>query len=285
LLVASLRVFADGPPPGNIESVERPTRGSLVICGGGPMPKSVVDRFLELAGGARARIVVIPTAVSDNGLRNAVASLDLWKARGVASVQLLHTRSRDEANDPEFSLVLREATGVWVGGGDQLRLSQSYVDTEVERQLKALVARGGVIGGTSAGAAIMTRVMIAGGRTEATVGRGFDLLPGSVIDQHFLKRNRMGRLLGLLAAHPSLVGFGIDEGTALVLRGDRLSVVGDSYVVACMPASPDRLTRLQILKPGDQLTPPWLQGPADVGMSAPALASSAETPDVAGSTR
>ena len=87
-----------------------------------------------------------------------------WPGR--ASVQLLHTRSQDEANDPAFCRPLDEATGVWIGGGTQTRLSESYVDTEVERQLKALLARGGVIGGTSAGAAIMTRVMITGGRAE-----------------------------------------------------------------------------------------------------------------------
>src|SRR4051812_44590696 len=136
LLVVSLRVFAEGPPAPSHEAVERPMRGALVICGGGPLPDAVRDHFMELAGGSRARIVYIPTALSDNGVRDAVINMEFWKARGAASVHLLHTRSRDEANDPAFSLALRDATGVWLAGGSQARLSESYVDTEVERQLK-----------------------------------------------------------------------------------------------------------------------------------------------------
>src|SRR4051812_27416456 len=255
LFVASLRASAGEPVPADRGPAERSTRGSLVICGGGKLPNSVYDRFMGLAGGSQARIVHIPTASSDRSLPDAVDGMKRWLDAGAASVQVLHARSRAEANDPAFSRFLKEATAVWLGGGDQVQLSASYVDTEVERQLMALLARGGVIGGTSAGAAIMTRVMIAGGKTEATEGRGFDLLPGSVIDQHFLKRNRMERLLGMLTAHPRLVGFGIDEGTALVLRDGRVSVVGDSYVVTCLPVAPDRTNRLQILKAGDQLTP------------------------------
>ena len=148
----------------------------------------------------------------------------------------LHTRSRDEANDPEFCRPLADATGVWIGGGKQLALTNAYLGTEVERQLKALLDRGGVIGGTSAGAAVMTRVMIASGRTEAVLSRGFDLLPGAVIDQHFLKRNCARRLLGVVASHRDLIGFGIDEGTTLVIspRTGRLRVLGDSYVLACI---------------------------------------------------
>jgi cyanophycinase len=100
--------------------------------------------------------------------------------------------------------------------------------------------------------------MITGGRTTATQGRGFDLLPAAVVDQHFLKRNRLGRMLSVLAQHPGLAGFGIDEGTALVLQGDRLSVIGDSYVVACMPPSSEQPPQLEIWKPGDHRDVPWL---------------------------
>ena len=110
----------------------------------------------------------------------------------------------------------------------------------------ALLARGGVIGGTSAGAAIMSRMMIVSGRTEAKLGQGFDFLPGAVIDQHFLKRNRIKRLLGVVRSHPDLIGLGIDESTALVVdvRGKRLHVIGNSYVIACVPET-------SIATPGD----------------------------------
>ncbi len=229
--------------------------GSLVISGGGRLPDEVRDRFLELAGGQGARIVLIPTARSlayDDA--DPEQDLEPWSSRGVASVRLLHTRSRATANDPSFAEPLADATGVWIGGGSQTRLSEAYADTEVERQLKALLDRGGVIGGSSAGAAIMTRVMIASGRTDPVEGRGFDFLPGAVVDQHFLKRNRIKRLTKLLERHPDLIGFGIDEETALVVgvRDQRISVVGDSYVVACLPASKDRPARYQVLKEGDQ---------------------------------
>jgi cyanophycinase len=229
--------------------------GALVISGGGRLPEEVRDRFLELAGGQGARIILIPTARSTAyDETDPEQDLEPWSSQGIASVQLLHTRSRSTANEPSFAAPLADATGVWIGGGSQSRLSEAYADTEVERQLKALLERGGVIGGSSAGAAIMTRVMIASGRIDPVEGRGFDFLPGAVVDQHFLKRNRIKRLTKLLERHPDLIGFGIDEETALVVevRDQRISVVGDSYVVACLPASDGRPARFEILKEGDQ---------------------------------
>ena len=285
IVAMSLRVAADGPQAESIPTPDRSMPGSLVICGGGRTPESVLQQFMELAGGTRARLVLIPTAETDAGVRAAARSVDRWRERGAASVHLLHTRSRAEANDPSFLRPLADATGVWFGGGNQTRLSESYVDTALELQLKALLDRGGVIGGTSAGAAIMTRVMITGGRTTATKGRGFDLLPGSVVDQHFLKRNRLGRMRSLLAEHPGLVGFGIDEGTALVFRGDQLSVIGDSSVVACWPAAPEPSAQLKVLKPGDRLIPPWLQASGATGKSATDVSSRTETPELAASAR
>jgi len=228
--------------------------GALVICGGGDIPEPIRDRFLELAGGPSARIVVIPTAaqIADGPSVNTV--LDFWKKKGAASVQLVHTRSRERANEAEFVRPLTEATGVWLGGGRQSSITDAYLGTEVERQLKALLDRGGVIGGTSAGAAVMTRVMITQGRRTADVGEGFDFFPGAVVDQHFLKRNRLSRLLSVLTDHPDLIGMGIDERTALVVnvRSRLLNVIGDSYVVACIPGLAGRPARLQILKPGDE---------------------------------
>jgi len=225
--------------------------GSLVICGGGGLPEELKERFVQLAGGRKARIVVIPTAHPSADAPDADKDLDVWKALGVASVRLLHTRSREKANDPAFVEPLSHATGVWLGGGDQTRLTEPYLGTEVEKHLKGLLDRGGVIGGISAGAAAMTHIMIASGRTKATEGEGFDFLPGAVIDQHFMMRNRLKRLLDLLARHPGLVGFGIDERTALVVRGKRLSVIGDSYVMACVPGSEGRPPRMEVLKRGD----------------------------------
>jgi len=106
---------------------------------------------------------------------------------------VLHTRSRDKANTTEFVAPLRHATAVWFEGGQQSRLAAAYVGTEVERELYAMSDRGGVIGGTSAGAAIMSRVMVEGGNPEPRMGTGLDLLPGTIVDQHFLVRGHPHR--------------------------------------------------------------------------------------------
>ena len=228
--------------------------GALMICGGGRLPEEIRDTFIELAGGRESRIVVIPTAHALADAPGAEWALEPWRAKGVASVIRLHTRSRAEADDPEFCRSLADATGVWIGGGRQLSLTSVYLGTEVERQLKALLDRGGVIGGTSAGAAVMTRVMIASGRTEAVLSRGFDLLPGAVVDQLFLRRNRARRLLGVIASRRDLIGFGIDEGTTLVIspRTGRLRVLGDSYVLACTADGATGGARFEFLKAGDE---------------------------------
>jgi cyanophycinase len=238
--------------------------GSLVICGGGKLPDQVRDRFLELAGGPKARIVVIPTAHAYADTPQVKQALEFWKGQPLASVSLFHTRSRAKADDKDYVRPLAEATGVWIGGGRQQYLTDVYLGTEVERQLKALLDRGGVIGGTSAGAAVMTRVMIDSGRTEAKVAQGFDFLEGVVVDQHFLKRGRHKRLLGVVRQHPDLIGLGIDEQTALVVnvRSKRIKVIGNSYVVACFPTSAAEADRadglgepsspLEFLRPGDE---------------------------------
>jgi len=248
-------------------------RGTLVICGGGALPEPIHARFLELAGGRAARIVVIPTASPTADRPGTSRALDLWKRLGAGTVTLLHTRSPKRANEPDFVQPLREATGVWIGGGNQSHLSKAYVGTEVERQLMALLDRGGVIGGTSAGAAVMTRVMIANGRTKAALGQGFDFLPGAVVDQHFLRRNRIDRLLGVLSSHPDLIGLGIDEQTALVVdvREHHLSVMGNSYVVACVPDKDNHPPRLQFLKPGDQTDLALLKTPTTTAVAAQGL--------------
>ena len=180
------------PPDSPARIAAEGINGSLVICGGGKIPEEAARQFMKLAGGAAARLVVIPTAAAAD---NAAAQkhLSSWRERKPASVVLLHTRSRQQAETGDFVKPLRKATGVWIGGGIQSRISAAYLGTAVEKELYELLSRGGVIGGTSAGAAIMSRVMIAGGKDKAQMGTGFDLLPGSVIDQHFIARKRRGR--------------------------------------------------------------------------------------------
>ena len=231
------------------------SQGSLVIVGGGEQTDEITDRFVELAGGAEAKLVVIPTASSDETLPEPKASAitERWRARGIENTVLLHTRDRDEANRNEFSAPLREATAVWISGGAQTRLASAYVGTKVQTELHALLKRGGVIGGTSAGAAIQSGVMIENGNPVPNIGRGLDLLPNAIIDQHFLARNRGNRLIEAIRRHPNLVGIGIDEATALVVQGSRAEVIGDSYVVLVTAAKGDQPTGILTMRKGKKI--------------------------------
>lgn len=228
--------------------------GTLVIAGGGPLPPEIRQRFLDFAGGPQhARIVVIPAYDAD--AKQVAAVNESWRALGATSVRVLQAASREEADLAAFAQPLDEATGVWLSGGQQARLSERYAGTLVEQKLQAVLDRGGVVGGSSAGAAAMTKVMIEQGSDEAIESRGFDLFRDAIIDQHFLRRNRLNRMIGLLNAHPDRVAFGIDEGTALVVQvhKGRLGVIGSSYVLACVPATEAGLRRFEIMKHGDHI--------------------------------
>jgi cyanophycinase len=225
--------------------------GVLFLVGGGALPDRLRREFIELAGGPSARLVVIP-GDADGGDRPQ-DEVQLWKAHGAAHVSVLHADSRSQADDPEFSRLLATATGVWLGGGQQTWFTAWYRDTLVEERLRGVLARGGVIGGTSAGASAVTRVMVAGGRREPVESRGLGLIDGVIVDQHFLRRNRTGRMLKLLARHPDQIGLGIDEKTAVIveLKTGTLRVSGQSYVLACVPGESGGLNRLEVLKAGD----------------------------------
>lgn len=170
----------------------------------------------------------------------------------MASVVLLHTRSRPQANDPAFLKPLTEATGVWIAGGDQRLLTAAYLDTGVLVEIKKVLARGGVVGGTSAGAAVMSRVMIAGGAQRPEIDKGFGLLGHVIVDQHFHQRNRLKRLQAAVIEHPELVGLGVDEETAVVIRNGTLKVVGRFSVVTCIAVAPDQPISVQVLGAGKQ---------------------------------
>jgi cyanophycinase len=235
--------------------------GTLVIAGGGTLPPEIRQRFLDLAGGPRqARLLVIPAF--DAGDDQQAALLSTWQKLGATSVQILHTTSRDEANTAAFAGRLDQANAVWLSGGVQSWLSEHYAGTLVEEKLKGVVSRGGVVGGSSAGAAAMTRVMIEQGMEDAKAGVGLDLFHGAVIDQHFLRRSRMNRLLGLMESHPDLMAFGIDEGTALVVQVPRrhVGVIGASYVFAYIPQADDGEPRYEVLKNRDHIDLAGLKG-------------------------
>jgi len=226
--------------------------GTLVMVGGGTTPADVRDDFVKRAGGANAKLVVIPTATAAADKADAEGSLEPWKKYKLASLTLLHTRDRRKADDPAFVKPLTEATAVWFGGGDQSNITAAYLGTAVEAELKKLLARNGVIGGTSAGAAIMTELMITGGAKEAKTGRGMGFLTHCVVDQHFLKRDRTERLIGVLKNNLGLFGIGIDEGTAAIIKGRTLTVKGTSYVVTILPEGGGRKLTQTKLKSGEK---------------------------------
>ncbi len=238
--------------PPSLEAKNEGIAGALVIVGGGGFPDDIRDRFLQLAGGKKGQLVVIPTASERADRLHIFPSFDYWKAQGLASVSLLHTLDPKQANDPSFVKPLTEATAAWLDGGDQTRLAKAYHGTAVERELRRLLARGGVIGGTSAGASIMSEVMIAGGERQVRVSEGFGLLPNVVIDQHFRNRNRQKRLLSVLAKHPSCLGLGIDEGTAVVVKGHTFKVLGKANVSVCLPPTEHDEGTVKLLKAGEE---------------------------------
>jgi len=225
--------------------------GALVIAGGGEIPDSVISRFVELAGGEEARLVVMPTAASDKSLPGVDATTELWSMRGIKNTVLLHTRDRKQAEADEFVKPLRDATAVWISGGQQSRLAAAYVGTQVQTELQALLKRGGVIGGTSAGAAIQSGVMIESGNPVPKISRGLDLTPSAIIDQHFLRRNRANRLIEAVRRNSDRMGIGIDESTAVIVRGNSAKVVGDSYVTI-ITVSKSRPLAMRTLRNGDE---------------------------------
>lgn len=252
-LLASSMAFGQAsavPPDATIDPTGLP--GARLIGGGGKLPDAVYARFVELAGGATARIVLIPTASAraddDDGR---AATLRSWQQRHPgAQFEVLHTRDRATADCDDFTAPLRAATGVWFGGGAQQRLAEAYVGTRVERELAALLARGGIVGGSSAGAAIQTLTMIQEGRDPPVLARGFDLVPSAIADQHFLRRDRLPRLLQALTMAPGHFGLGVDEGTAVLVRGRALDVLGDSKAVLVLAAANGRPQRVVELNAG-----------------------------------
>ena len=238
----------EAPPAAESLAPASPVAGTLFICGGGKLPDKILNEFVRLAGGRDASIVIVTTASETADTGEVEKNLDFWLRQRFADLRILHTRDRATADDPNFSEPLVNATGVWFIGGHQGRLTDAYLGTRTEKAIKAVLKRGGVVGGTSAGAAIMSQAMIAGGGypvagggiTETEIGHGFGFLPGTLVDQHFIKRKRRHRLEHALTKYPKLVGIGIDENTALVVHGRKISVMGESRVETYLPPVGDK---------------------------------------------
>jgi cyanophycinase len=227
-------MFAQAPEYG-------PAKGTLVIQGGGSdAGTGIVETFINKAGGLNAKIVVVPTAggnkAQDGSIRvyKEEQVLASWKKRGATNVWMLHTHDPKVADTEEFAKVLRDANGVWFDGGRQWNIVDSYANTLTLKEFRNVLERGGVIGGSSAGATIqgdyLVRGAIAGSdivmTPEPEHEHGFAFLRKSAIDQHINTRNRWDDIIPVIKKYPDLLGIGISEGTAIVVTGDRFQVIG-----------------------------------------------------------
>jgi cyanophycinase len=214
-----------------------PEKGWLIIDGGGE-PDEVKKRFVALAGGPDADFVLIPTAKSDEDIER--GGFFRGQGRGWARswgihdghITMLHTRDKEQASSEYFINALQKASAVWIMGGRQPLLADAYLDTAVESGIKELVARGGVLGGSSAGATIQGSYLVRGDPKNNKImmspghERGFGLLSNSAIDQHVNTPEREHDLVKVIEKHPELLGLGIYEGAAIVVHGDSFEVMG-----------------------------------------------------------
>jgi cyanophycinase len=256
---AAASCATQAPGPGAIPRTA--PEGHLLIVGGGPIPDAVLDRFVALAGGAgRASIVLLPMASEDPDA--GVELAERFRSLGARAERLV--LSHEQADSEDTARRLEQATGIWFGGGDQSRLTAALHGTRTERAISARLREGAVVGGTSAGAAVMSKPMLTGderrpggdrpptkdsedaymtiARENVVTAEGFDLLPGAIVDQHFVRRRRNNRLLSLVLEHPDRVGVGIDESTAVEVGPDGVWRVLGASVAVVFDARRARIT-------------------------------------------
>jgi cyanophycinase len=247
--VLAVLIIASGPAaqvsPGAAAQQDAPeygpAKGSLVIVGGGGTDGTgIVEKFIELAGGPEAKFIIVPTAggnrADDGTIRqykeeDRIAS---WTRRGLKNVKMLHTHDPKVADTPEFVKDLRDANAVWFDGGRQWNIVDSYANTLAYKEFHKVLERGGVIGGSSAGATIQGEYLVRGDTSGPNVmmtaepnhQEAFKFLRKSAVDQHINARNRWDDLIPVIQKFPKLLGIGLSEGTAIIVKGDTFEVMG-----------------------------------------------------------
>jgi cyanophycinase len=221
-----------------------PSKGTLVIVGGGKVGPEITQKLFELAGGKDAPIVVIPTADGAEKYDANYLDKSFLKQAGATHLILLHTKDRAVADSKAFVAPLKTAKLVWFVGGRQWRLADAYLNTRTQKELFALLDRGGAIGGSSAGATIQGSYLVRGAveGNEAMIAPGHEIGLGFVkniaIDQHVITRHREKDLDQVIERYPNLLGVGIDESTAIVVHGDKFSIIGPSKVFIHVKGTP-----------------------------------------------
>jgi cyanophycinase len=213
-----------------------PPKGTLVVVGGGSMGPEIYSRFIEAAGGPDALIIDVPTAGGDSVYGQDAPGTRGWKTAGAKNVYVLHTKDRKLADSDSFAAIVAKAGGVWFEGGRQFHLWDSYGGTKTEKAFHDVLARGGVIGGSSAGASIIGSFMVRGAPSSNNMimyypgyEKGFGFLRNTGVDQHVVARERLPDLAdSIIPKFPTLLGISEDEGTAWVIKGDTGTIIGRS---------------------------------------------------------
>jgi len=223
----------------NAQSTKNPYfnyKGKLIIIGGGSIPDSLFEFFAAHCGGKNQPVVYIPTATTDEKYIMEGGHLEKFTSRGFTNLSTIHTRDKAKADAPENIALMRNAKGIFFGGGDQDLIAEAYGNTQLYQEMLALLDRGGVIMGTSAGATIMGALLI-GGDARKDLTKSFPFQPAFSfiqnvdIDQHVLVRNRQFDLIPVIEKYPTHLGVGIDESTAIIVEGNQFKVWGNSYVM------------------------------------------------------
>ncbi len=242
LMVLTLAIELSVPIAAQQATEYGPASGSLVIVGGGSMAGTgIMERFIELGGGAEeGRFVVVPTAGGNYDREGNLRVFDedqvlgSWRERGVMNVSMLHTHDARLADTETFGADLAQATAVWFNGGRQWNIVDSYAGTRTYDLFHAVLERGGVIGGSSAGATIQGEYLVRGATEGSQIVMtdeenhqlGFEFLRRSAIDQHINARMRWDDIIPVIEQQPHLLGIGLSEGTAIIVTGDTFEVMG-----------------------------------------------------------
>ncbi|HMD11846.1 MAG TPA: cyanophycinase, partial [Marmoricola sp.] len=242
LLIASLvfvTAYSTGAARQAAVAEYGPPKGTLVIVGGGNTDNTgIMEKFVELGGGANGKFIIVPTA---GGNKDQSGNLRVykeeeviggWLKRGLKNVKMLHTADPKVADTEEFVKDLRQATAVWFNGGRQWNIVDSYAGTLTYKEFHKVLERGGVIGGSSAGATIQGEYLVRGDTSgpnvmmteEPTHQKAFEFLRHVAIDQHINTRNRWDDLIPVIKKWPNFLGIGLSEGTAIIVTGDKFEV-------------------------------------------------------------
>lgn len=238
-----------------------PPHGTVIVVGGGSMGPEIYSAFIQAAGGPDALIIDVPTAGGDTAYNQNAPGTRGWKQAGAKNVYVLHTTNKKLADSDSFAAILKKAGGVWFEGGRQFHLVDSYAGTKTEAGFHDVLARGGVIGGSSAGASILGDFLVRGAPSNDNFimdspgyEKGFAFLRGVGIDQHVVARERLRDLAdSIMPKYPNLLGMSEDEGTAWYVHGDTATIIGRDKAFVYGGKDPtDAGTPFLTLYPGDK---------------------------------